>query len=146
MRFLIAAIFAVFAGPSLAQMTDENQFIWDNLMGTFYHELAHAVIHQYEVPMYGQEEDAADVFAAYLISKWHKPAEGRRIARAVALAFYADFHDYEDSGADVRWHGVHGPALQRMYNHVCIFAGSNLSRHYDFGQALGLDEDRLEYC
>ncbi len=143
---ILSALFVSVASAVTAQQTEEEQFIWDNLTGTFYHELAHALVDQFEIPIYGQEEDAADVFAAFMIAKWHKPTEARRIARAVAIAFYSDYHRFEDRGEDVYWAGVHGPALQRMYNHLCVFIGSNPTLHRPLGEAFEMDPDRLDYC
>ena len=53
-----ALVFANFAGAS-----EEDGFVTSNLISVFYHELGHAVIDTMQVPIFGQEEDAADVFS-----------------------------------------------------------------------------------
>jgi len=52
---------ALLPAPALADFTDNN------LLAIFYHELGHAVIHQMGVPIFGQEEDAADALSILLI-------------------------------------------------------------------------------
>lgn len=142
MRVLTTAL--ICTGTAIA--AGEDQFVYDNLTGTFYHELAHALVHQLEIPIYGQEEDAADVLASYLIPLWNDDAAARRIARNVALTFYSDFVVEEDEGDDVAWDSLHGPAKQRMYNHLCVLIGEDPREFNDIGEAFNMDEERLTDC
>ena len=48
--------------PGLAAADEEREaFVEANLLGIFYHELGHALIDILQLPVFGQEEDAADV-------------------------------------------------------------------------------------
>ncbi|MGV6839895.1 MAG: DUF4344 domain-containing metallopeptidase [Planktomarina sp.] len=124
----------------------QKVFVEDNLTGTFYHELAHAIIARKGIAVYGQEEDAADVLAAYLIATWHTGGEAARIAQAVATAFYGDYVELEDSGQDIAWDGYHGPSLQRMHNHLCVFVGSDMDAYKGLADAFHMHEKRSTYC
>ncbi|MEO0636816.1 MAG: DUF4344 domain-containing metallopeptidase, partial [Pseudomonadota bacterium] len=76
-RWLLAASLSfggiTLAAPGLASGADDKEwsapesFVASNVIGTFYHELAHAVIDVQSVAVLGQEEDAADVFSILLI-------------------------------------------------------------------------------
>ena len=57
-------VFANFAGAS-----EEDGFVTSNLISFVYHEFGHAVIDTMQVPIFGQEEDAADVFSLLLIDE-----------------------------------------------------------------------------
>ncbi|MGB1234345.1 MAG: DUF4344 domain-containing metallopeptidase [Planktomarina sp.] len=92
------------------------------------------------------EEDAADVLAAYLITEWHEGAEVRRLGRHVALTFFSDYFSDERSGRDVVWDGVHGPAKQRMYNHLCVMIGSDPDGLSDIGTTFEMERGRLKDC
>ncbi|MGB0799187.1 MAG: DUF4344 domain-containing metallopeptidase, partial [Planktomarina sp.] len=140
----LALVFALCVPSAVA--ADEDQFVFDNLTGTFYHELAHALVDQLDLAIFGQEEDAADVLAAYLITEWHEGAEVRRLGRHVALTFFSDYFSDERSGRDVVWDGVHGPAKQRMYNHLCVMIGSDPDGLSDIGTTFEMERGRLKDC
>jgi hypothetical protein len=65
-RLFLSAALVACAGLAQAE-EDREQFVESNLLGIFYHELGHAVIDLEGVPIFGQEEDAADVFSIFLI-------------------------------------------------------------------------------
>ena len=56
----------------------------------FYHELGHAVIDTMQVPIFGQEEDAADVFSILLIDEIFEPESANIIAYDAAFGFHAE--------------------------------------------------------
>ena len=67
MRGLFLSIFLMgFAGSVSAENSEERVFLTANILGIFYHEFGHAVIDIEDVPIFGQEEDAADVFSMNL--------------------------------------------------------------------------------
>ena len=140
MKHLIAAL-TLAASPVLA---DEDRFVASNTYATFYHELAHALIDILELPIFGQEEDAADVLSVLIISEtWEEE-------RAVAMAYDAAFGFTVDPEnvdlEEVYFWGVHGPDPQRYYNLVCLFYGGNPDEREDVAEELGLPEERLETC
>lgn len=62
----LAAIFACAAHCAQAQDTSDA-FIEANLISICYHELGHALIDVMDLPVFGQEEDAADTASIVLI-------------------------------------------------------------------------------
>jgi len=122
------------------------EYVRDNLRATLYHELAHALIDMMELPVLGQEEDAADVLSALMIHTRHPEAEAVRIARNSSLSFAYDAEELEASGVELEFWGEHGPALQRYYNTICIFYGANPQARDEFATDLGLPEGRADYC
>ena len=44
-----------------------KRFIISNTLSTFLHEMGHALIHDYEIPVLGKEEDACDNFQTYYL-------------------------------------------------------------------------------
>ncbi len=68
MKNALLSVTILCATPLAAQDEARNEFVRDNLLAVFYHELGHALIERLELPIYGQEEDAADVAAVMLTS------------------------------------------------------------------------------
>lgn len=136
----IAALAA--ATPAFA----DDAFVESNILGIFYHELGHALIDVEQVPIFGQEEDAADVFSIFLIDAIFEEDAAQAIAYDAAFGFAGEAAARDQEGADVPWWDVHGPDEQRYYNTVCIFYGANPENRAELAEELGLPEERAEYC
>lgn len=121
-------------------------YVFDNVRATLYHELAHAIIEMLEVPILGQEEDAADVLSAIMINGRHSEADAVRIAGNSIQSFAYDADEEEAGGRELSLWDVHGPSRQRYYNTICIFYGAKPKQRTQFAEDLGLPEDRAEYC
>jgi len=141
MRNLIAAL-CLTATSAAAYDEATEGYIASNVLGIFYHELGHALIDVMELPIFGQEEDAADVLSVFLIDAFFDEETAVQIAYDTAFGFYAD----AEEGEEVVYWGVHGPDLQRYYNLVCIFYGANPDERDDVAEELGLPQERADYC
>ncbi|WP_293450042.1 DUF4344 domain-containing metallopeptidase [Planktotalea sp.] len=87
----------------------------NNLLTIFYHELGHAVIHQMQVPIFGQEEDAADTLSILMIDALYEPDAAEEIAYDSAALFWAEAQN------DPAYWDTHGPDEQRYFNTVACF-------------------------
>lgn len=128
----------------IASAADERRdlFVEANVLSIFYHELGHAAIDVLEMPVFGQEEDAADVLSVLLIDALYEPDAAEAIAYDAAYGFLA--HADEDQ-APVFW-DVHGADLQRYYNLVCLFYGADPDSREAFARELELPDERAESC
>src|SRR5690606_1275490 len=54
-------------GFSKAQRADTIRFAANNSLFVLYHEMAHLLVHQLELPVLGREEDAADNVATWML-------------------------------------------------------------------------------
>ena len=134
MRQLALAILALAPAPAFAD------FVENNLLAIFYHELGHAVIDQLKVPIFGQEEDAADALSILLIDSLYDAESAEAIAYDSAALFW------EEAQGDPAFWDVHGPDEQRFYNTVCLFYGAAPDLREDFSIELGLPEERAMGC
>lgn len=133
--------FALIYFAGYANASEEDDFVASNIISVFYHELGHAVIDMMGVPIFGQEEDAADVFSILLIDQVFEPESANSIAYDAAFGFYAEASDHQPTFWD-----VHGSDEQRYYNLVCIFYGANPDFRDDLASDLGLPEERALSC
>jgi hypothetical protein len=115
-------------------------FTESNLLAIFYHELGHAVIHQMDVPIFGQEEDAADALSILLIDALYEAEDAEVIVYDSANLFWA-----EAQNEPAFW-DTHGPDEQRYFNTVCLFYGADPDGREEFAQDLELPEERAEGC
>lgn len=131
--------FLLAATPALS----DDAFLEANILGIFYHELGHAVIDIESVPIFAQEEDAADVFSILLIDALFDDETATSLAYDAAIGFW---FEAEERGEDVAWWDVHGPDQQRFYNTVCVFYGADPDARADFAEDLDLPEERADTC
>lgn len=128
----------------LAADKAEDAFVEANLLGIFYHELGHALIDVMRMPVFGQEEDAADVASILLIDQLYEPEAALQLAYDVSDGFWAEAQANLDD--PVPYWGVHGPDEQRFFNTVCIFYGGDPESRDMFAEEMGLPDDRAETC
>ena len=102
-----------------AKMSDAVRFV-------FLHEIGHALIDQYKLPISGNEEDAADRCSAFINLK-ELGDEGVRAVYAAADAF--EIESRHDAGSKRNMADEHMLQEQRFYNSLCMIYGSNPSKH-----------------
>lgn len=141
---LLSAFLAVtnFAVPPVSAQ-DGDGFVEANILSILYHELGHALIDIEGLPIFGQEEDAADVLSIFMIDALYEEEAAQDLARDAAIGFW---FEAMARGEDVPWWDVHGPDEQRFFNTVCLFYGADPERRWALAEDLGLPEDRAEYC
>lgn len=144
----ILALAALIASPAAAQdlPDDVALFVEGNVLSIFYHEMGHALIDIEGIPIFGQEEDAADVFSVVMTEAIFDPDTALELAYDFALLFDADARARQDAGIPTPWWDVHGPDEQRFYNTVCLFYGADPDNRAAYAEDMGLPEERAEYC
>ncbi len=132
--------FAALVTPLQAQ-TREDAFVEANVLAILYHEMGHALIDILQLPVFGQEEDAADVLSVLLIHDLYEEEAAVGIIYDAAFGFLGE----AEENAPIYW-GVHGPDLQRYYTMVCLFYGANPEAREELAIELELPEERAETC
>jgi hypothetical protein len=117
-----------------------------NVLGIFYHELAHALIDIEGVPIFGQEEDAADVFSILMIHTFYEEDAAQYLAHEAIWGFIAEAQLRESGGQEPAWWDTHGPDEQRFYNTMCLFYGANPEEREEFVVQFDLPEERAQMC
>ncbi|MDD9922115.1 MAG: DUF4344 domain-containing metallopeptidase [Boseongicola sp.] len=145
-----AVLFGLLTGAVVTAPTnayaESSGFVEANLLSIFYHELGHAVIDIEGVPIFGQEEDAADVFSILLIHAFFESESAEALAYDAALGFWGEAEFAKQEGVEPSWWDTHGPDEQRFYNTACIFYGADPEARGGYAKDLGLPEDRAEGC
>lgn len=139
----LASTLCLAGGVAFAQEADSS-FVTSNLLGIFYHELGHAVIDLMQLPVFGQEEDAADVFSILLINEFFEEDTATALAYDTALGFLGEAE--AAAGDEIAYWDVHGLDEQRFYNLVCLFYGADPEARQDFAEDLELPDDRADSC
>jgi hypothetical protein len=113
----------------------------DSTMFVFFHELGHAMIDIYDLPVTGKEEDAVDQLATLIVADGSD--EGAASVFNGALAFTVLDNGELDESA---FWGEHSMGLQRFYNIICLLYGQDPKTHKDLVNEDVLPKARAQRC
>ena len=108
----------------------------------FAHEFGHALIHNFNLPVLGREEDAADGIATVLLLK---APEGATYA-AEAAEFWDAFSGRQNPPALAEYADNHSFDRQRAYNILCWVGGSDEAILQALAENEIVPEERLVSC
>lgn len=129
-----------------------EHFIMSNTVWTMLHELAHALIHELDLPIFGHEEDAADQIAT--ITFLHAATdlgvpdivEETQALMAVARAWRVEWELGKRDHRQVAYWDTHSLVIQRFYNVLCLIYGSSPEQYEEVDKELGLPYERAFSC
>lgn len=106
----------------------------------FFHELGHALIDVYELPITGKEEDAVDQLSTWILTDGTDDGELIAINGAIAFALLGD------ANKDLPFWDEHSLGQQRFYNTICLIYGNNPEKYADFVKNGTLPKNRAGRC
>lgn len=121
---LMEYFYAAFRSSGVSEKDAYSQ-MFDAVRFVFLHEIAHAIIDKYKLPIIGNEEDAADRCSAY-INLEELGQEGVKAILAAADGFAIE--SKRNAGAKKNMADEHLLGEQRYYNALCMVYGSNDSK------------------
>jgi Putative metallopeptidase len=121
----------------------------DGILGpfldVFLHESGHAVFDLLNIPVLGREEDAADMFSAYIMLQLGEDYS-HRLMLGTAYQYKADVENPQISLEIKKFSNEHGLPAQRFFNVLCIAYGADQKKFADVVQKGYLPESRAEAC
>lgn len=127
---LACLVSAAMAGPiPRAERADlRREYILANTEFTVLHEVAHVVFQEFDVPLFGQEEESADTLATMLmILNYGIDVDPRHMDRLlmVSAEWYDEWQVLDKQNAARSYWDDHPLSIQRFYNINCLAFGAN---------------------
>ena len=122
---------------------DADKKMFDAVRFAFLHEVGHALIYNYKLPIAANEEDAADRCSSY-INIEELGESGVRAVLAASDAFRIE--SKQRSGARRDFSDEHLLKEQRFYNSLCMIYGSDPEKYEYFVKDGYLPNERAERC
>ena len=107
----------------------------------FFHELGHALVHAYDLPITGREEDAVDQLSVLLLADGTEEGEQMVLDAALSFSRQADGELDELAFAD-----EHSLDQQRYYNIICLLYGQDERKFASLVEDGTLPGERAEGC
>jgi len=130
---------------SQAQREGVVNFITGNMGFVMLHELGHAAVAEFQLPVIGREEDGADDFAIVQLLRAGSAFSHRVLVEAAKGWFLSDLRDRNDK-EPLYFFDEHGLDKQRAYSIVCIMVGSDPTGFKDLADETKLPDDRQRTC
>ncbi|MFB9885224.1 DUF4344 domain-containing metallopeptidase [Balneatrix alpica] len=108
---------------------------------TLLHELAHALVHQLEIPVLGKEEDAADTLAALLLLERDDTQ-----ALLSSMEIFDLWSQQKDSLEAADFMDEHSLDDQRFYALACLLVGYDPEGMAELAGELDMDDERVDFC
>ncbi len=131
---------------------DRVMFVLANTVFVLFHELGHGLIHEFDLPVLGEEEDAADTIASIFLLRSEilnpqldslanqillSASEGQKLIWETGL---------EEDQIELYYWARHSLSIRRYYRIVCLAYGSDPQRFEEFPQLSGMPEYRSDSC
>ena len=116
----------------------------DALMHTLFHELGHALIEMYQLPVVGKEEDAVDSLANVLLIEFYD--KGQETVLSAADLFDLESEDKNGSYEEADFWDEHSLDEQRYYATLCHIYGSDPDKYASVLENTDISDDRAELC
>ncbi|MEB3291516.1 MAG: DUF4344 domain-containing metallopeptidase [Synechococcales bacterium] len=129
----------VFRGNGLSNQEADVQALSATVF-IFYHELAHMLINELDLPITGKEEDVADQFSAVLLS--NAGVNGQTAILAAAQWFGS----VQGPQGRIKYMDEHSLNEQRAYYLVCLLYARQPDKFQRLVDRLGFPEERLRKC
>ena len=132
----------------LPMWKDMGKDVYDLFVG---HEVGHALIDVYQLPVTGLEENVADQFASLMLSYTYDESTGdysigQDMLYNVGTWFWISNELYSVNPDDYPFWDTHNLDIQRFYNISCYAYGSDPQYNQDLVDEGYLPEDRAYWC
>ena len=148
----LAVFLGLFGGQLSAQdLTDEQAqeaitFAQRASAYVLYHEIGHLFVAQFELPILGREEDAADNIATLMLLLAEEQEKDFILLDSAHSWFLSNNSATDDVISDAEFYDSHSLDIQRAFQIVCLMVGADPELFAGVASEVGIDEDRQESC
>ena len=140
------------SGPQEILQQDRVLFVVANTVFVLLHELGHALIHEFDFPVLGEEEDAADTLATIMLIIADRVDEKKRYRYLAILLSAAEGQKLiwetglEQTHIDQYYWARHSLSVRRYHRILCLIYGSDPQRFGGLPELTGMPEHRSDSC
>jgi hypothetical protein len=122
-----------------------HRFAANNSLFVLYHELGHLLFHQFDLPVLGREEDAADNVASWILLNRRGPEAEQALVDA-AEGWVLSGVAYDSGGDEGDYAAAHSLDKQRAYQIVCLMVGMDEAAFRPIANQYRIVRDRQQSC
>jgi len=130
------------AGPEEAV----SAFVLNNSVYVLYHEIGHLFVGEFDIPILGKEEDAADNVATLLLLEAETEEADSALIDSADGWFLSDAASEAETYDDAEFYDTHSLDVQRAFQIVCLMVGSNAEIFGEVATEIGMEPERQDSC
>lgn len=127
------------------EVSEADNFALGNVVWVLHHEVGHLLVQEFQLPVLGREEDAADNLATVILLEQHSTQLNDFLVASVD-AFFLMAGRRERNGIVAPVYDQHGLDKQRAFQVACLMYGSDPVAFADFIQTVDLPATRRDNC
>ncbi len=146
LKLTLACLLLGLTAGSAARANPDTQYdvALSNIILIMHHEIGHALVDQFGLPVIGQEEDAVDAFATLMVLEtYDDPAP---ILLDAAATWFAFDRIFTADGGEHAFYDEHDLDIQRAYRILCIAHGYDPDTFVEEARKRAIPDERLETC
>lgn len=141
-----AALLVAPVSANAADPADTADFVTGNAFHILLHEIGHLLIDQLDLPVLGQEEDAADNYATLTLIEWDTGLADQALADTAYSWFLRHDDTADHDGDEGEFFSEHDLDVQRAYRVICHLVGVDEQAFGPLATDLGVYPDETESC
>jgi hypothetical protein len=139
------------APASAQELTEEQQvlateFAFNNSLFVLYHEIGHLFVGEFELPVLGKEEDAADSLASVMLLAQETDESSQALVDAADGWYLTEFSSEAETYESADFYDEHSLSIQRAYQTVCLMVGADPETFGEVADEFDIDSDRQGSC
>ena len=149
---LALVAFQPYASGAEAVAPERAEFVIGNAYYVLLHEFAHVIIHDFDIPILGNEEDAADTLAAMALVRLDKQRANKDFRHTRMLLAAADANrilwqrGLELENIERAYWANHPLSAQRAARITCLVYGSNIAVFEPLPDMINMPLFRADWC
>ena len=148
---LVAVLVLLAANVATAAPNRQVLFVQGNIEFILLHELAHVVISDFDIPIIGMEENAADYIATVVLIRAdqfspERADRARLFLSAVANGFATEWDVKRPVVNELPFWDSHALGMQRFFQIGCLLYGSSPSTFPNLPARIGMPQARAAQC
>jgi hypothetical protein len=132
-------------GLTQQQRVERVNFVVGNTLVLLLHEIGHVLVSEFQLPVLGREEDAADTYAALSMLRIGTSFSVQSLADA-AKGWFFDARRDQEIGDSPLYYDEHNVSAQRAYQIVCLMVGSDPEKFKSLADQAKMPEERQKTC
>ena len=132
-------------GLTQQQRVERVEFVVGNTLVLLLHEIGHVLVAEFQLPVLGREEDAADTYAALSMLRIGTSFTVQSLADA-AKGWFFDARRDQEIGDKPLYYDEHNVSAQRAYQIVCLMVGSDPEKFKSLADQAKMPQERQKSC
>ena len=131
---------------SAEQLAETKSFAMGNATFVLFHESGHMLVSEFDLPVLGKKEDAADSLSSLMLLEAEDTESFGQAMKDATWGWFLSAQESEERGDNPAYWDEHALDQQRAYTMVCMMLGKDEATYKDFADSVEYPSERIDKC